>query len=53
MSYIAGMYLLYCSEYDSFVGFTNFIHQHYFFDLFKGHLSDVSTSHSPHSYRSS
>ena len=33
--------MLYCNEYDAYVGFTNFIHQHYFFDLFKGHLSDV------------
>jgi len=42
MSYIAGMFLLHCSDYDAFVAFTNFIHQHHFFDFFQGHLSDVS-----------
>jgi hypothetical protein len=42
MSYIAGMFLLYCNPYDAFMSFTNFIHQHYFFDLFKGNISDVS-----------
>jgi hypothetical protein len=42
MSYIAGVFLMYCNDYDAFVSFTNFMHNHYFFDLFKGHISDVS-----------
>jgi hypothetical protein len=41
MSFIAGMFLTYCNDYDAYVSFTNFIHNHYFFDLFRGNVSDV------------
>jgi hypothetical protein len=44
MSYTAGMFLIYCDDYDAYVSFSNFIHNHYFFDLFKGHVSDVSST---------
>lgn len=42
MTFIAGLFLLYCEEYDAFMSFINFIHSHYFLNLFKGQLSDVS-----------
>jgi len=44
MSFIAGMFLTYCNDYDAYVSFTNFIHNHYFFDLFQGNVSDVRPS---------
>ena len=41
MSFLAGTFLLSCDEYDAFMGFTNFLHQHYFINLFKGYVIDV------------
>ena len=41
MSFIAALFLQYCNDYDAFMSFTNFIHNHYFFDLFQGQISDV------------
>lgn len=35
------MFLMYCNDYDAYVSFTNFIHNHYFFDLFQGNVSDI------------
>ena len=41
MSFIAALFLQYCNDYDAFMSFANFIHNHYFFDLFQGQISDV------------
>jgi hypothetical protein len=41
MSYMAGMFLIFCSEFDSFKCFTTFICSHYFLPFFRGAMSDI------------
>ena len=41
MSYLAGTILVYCTEPEAFICFSNFVHQHFFIKLFTGYIPDI------------
>lgn len=41
MSYLAGTILVFCSEPEAFICFTNFVHRSFFIKLFTGYIPDI------------
>ena len=41
MSFLAGTLLVYCSEPNAFICFSNFVHEKLFIKLFRGYIQDI------------
>lgn len=41
MCYIVAMLLSFCTEFDSFMCFANFLHSYHFLPFFKGHVKEL------------